>query len=112
MRSCWRPTRRTEPSGSSAPSGRSSRRTPRSEEHTSELQSRSDLVCRLLLEKKKNDQHPAYSSSDQKMTNQEVTQAHADDVTVPANDKRISLSQPLSATHATGPSSPLHPHPY
>src|SRR2546428_5965667 len=38
----------------------SGRRTPvyrpshrRSEEHTSELQSRSDLVCRLLLEKKK-----------------------------------------------------------
>src|SRR6266849_5286125 len=27
--------------------------TPRSEEHTSELQSRVDLVCRLLLEKKK-----------------------------------------------------------
>src|SRR3712207_8563927 len=29
---------------------------PRSEEHTSELQSRQYLVCRLLLEKKK--QHP------------------------------------------------------
>src|SRR2546428_2084279 len=29
------------------------RRSARSEEHTSELQSRSDLVCRLLLEKKK-----------------------------------------------------------
>src|SRR5438874_184093 len=28
-------------------------RWPRSEEHTSELQSRRDLVCRLLLEKKK-----------------------------------------------------------
>src|SRR5690349_23978038 len=28
-------------------------RQPRSEEHTSELQSRRDLVCRLLLEKKK-----------------------------------------------------------
>src|SRR5690625_6732282 len=27
--------------------------TPRSEEHTSELQSRGHLVCRLLLEKKK-----------------------------------------------------------
>src|SRR5438132_9023096 len=27
----------------------------RSEEHTSELQSHSDLVCRLLLEKKKDD---------------------------------------------------------
>src|SRR2546421_2573395 len=31
----------------------SERRRKRSEEHTSELQSRSDLVCRLLLEKKK-----------------------------------------------------------
>src|SRR5438874_10553733 len=30
------------------------RRWIRSEEHTSELQSRRDLVCRLLLEKKKN----------------------------------------------------------
>src|SRR5256886_5732652 len=31
------------------------RRLLRSEEHTSELQSQSNLVCRLLLEKKKND---------------------------------------------------------
>src|SRR2546430_13566136 len=30
------------------------RRNERSEEHTSELQSQSNLVCRLLLEKKKN----------------------------------------------------------
>src|SRR5690349_22915793 len=29
----------------------------RSEEHTSELQSRRDLVCRLLLEKKKKNKH-------------------------------------------------------
>src|SRR2546430_8981850 len=29
----------------------------RSEEHTSELQSQSNLVCRLLLERKKNTQH-------------------------------------------------------
>src|SRR5688572_30911665 len=29
---------------------------PRSEEHTSELQSQSNLVCRLLLEKKKTSQ--------------------------------------------------------
>src|SRR2546428_6379258 len=33
---------------------RTADRLTRSEEHTSELQSRSDLVCRLLLEKKKN----------------------------------------------------------
>src|SRR5690606_41514903 len=30
---------------------------PRSEEHTSELQSRENLVCRLLLEKKKKTTH-------------------------------------------------------
>src|SRR3712207_8811075 len=30
---------------------------PRSEEHTSELQSRQYLVCRLLLEKKNDNQH-------------------------------------------------------
>src|SRR2546422_8445230 len=33
---------------------RCARQNPRSEEHTSELQSRLHLVCRLLLEKKKN----------------------------------------------------------
>src|SRR2546430_12378207 len=32
----------------------------RSEEHTSELQSQSNLVCRLLLEKKKNPSHTLY----------------------------------------------------
>src|SRR3712207_6923943 len=45
---CGSPTRRTSPT---APA--SSRR---SEEHTSELQSRQYLVCRLLLEKKKDHQ--------------------------------------------------------
>src|SRR5260221_4561442 len=35
------------------PFSRTHPRTWRSEEHTSELQSHSDLVCRLLLEKKK-----------------------------------------------------------
>src|SRR5690606_40824149 len=33
----------------------------RSEEHTSELQSRENLVCRLLLEKKKETEHGAGS---------------------------------------------------
>src|SRR2546428_11931800 len=41
-------------SGAAPPAaGPSGRMVGRSEEHTSELQSRSDLVCRLLLEKKK-----------------------------------------------------------
>src|SRR5437588_5496936 len=34
----------------------------RSEEHTSELQSHSDLVCRLLLEKKKNTKYSTRNS--------------------------------------------------
>src|SRR5437868_13285865 len=38
---------------SAAAARASSMRSARSEEHTSELQSRFDLVCRLLLEKKK-----------------------------------------------------------
>src|SRR5215813_15300769 len=37
------------------------RLSPRSEEHTSELQSRPHLVCRLLLEKKKNN-HPTQNA--------------------------------------------------
>src|SRR2546422_6685136 len=42
--------RRRIVAAASVPRGRA----PRSEEHTSELQSRLHLVCRLLLEKKKN----------------------------------------------------------
>src|SRR3712207_8191684 len=46
-------------SGHVAPAGRRARaRRKRSEEHTSELQSRQYLVCRLLLEKKK--KNPSY----------------------------------------------------
>src|SRR5699024_12858991 len=47
------PDRRTRP-GTASPCARICTR-HRSEEHTSELQSRFDLVCRLLLEKKKAD---------------------------------------------------------
>src|SRR2546430_4469530 len=35
----------------------------RSEEHTSELQSQSNLVCRLLLEKKKKTQHQTHATN-------------------------------------------------
>src|SRR2546430_4045270 len=55
----WACSSRASSSRRSAPSC-GSRRSPapsavtRSEEHTSELQSQSNLVCRLLLEKKKN----------------------------------------------------------
>src|SRR2546427_7795545 len=44
---------RPRPKPAPSPSRRCVKRLPRSEEHTSELQSQSNLVCRLLLEKKK-----------------------------------------------------------
>src|SRR5437660_9005452 len=49
----WRRLRASERQGSQAAF--------RSEEHTSELQSRGHLVCRLLLEKKKNTIHNNYT---------------------------------------------------
>src|SRR2546422_5529987 len=53
----WRRGRRGFPparaSPATGPRAAADRRSPRSEEHTSELQSRLHLVCRLLLEKKK-----------------------------------------------------------
>src|SRR5699024_11720829 len=51
--------------------GLSLRQCSRSEEHTSELQSRFDLVCRLLLEKKKNN--------------------HADDTMTVKTEERIDI---------------------
>src|SRR5258708_26181170 len=52
-RACWR-SRRAARSPRSPTTGSSSSRATRSEEHMSELQSPDHLVCRLLLEKKKN----------------------------------------------------------
>src|SRR2546422_4429299 len=77
----WRPKRLLPTSGSSSrgdvPSGsltpprhrnsRSGSRS-RSEEHTSELQSRLHLVCRLLLEKKKKEQAQLYGTRYQEYT--------------------------------------------
>src|SRR5688572_32725464 len=48
-----RPTSTSPPRSASTGSARISTSSSRSEEHTSELQSQSNLVCRLLLEKKK-----------------------------------------------------------
>src|SRR2546426_8713785 len=48
---------RRRPPGGCARRGGGRRPSERSEEHTSELQSPCNLVCRLLLEKKKNKQN-------------------------------------------------------
>src|SRR5207249_9122898 len=62
-------SRCSPPTGPATPS-RSSR-TSRSEEHTSELQSRFDLVCRLLLEKKKKKQNKKKKRTKKKKQNEE-----------------------------------------
>src|SRR5206468_12587240 len=67
----WAPLRRQASTGSSTRCSRPTRKLilfdhpdlHRSEEHTSELQSRSDLVCRLLLEKKKKSLHLSHTNS-------------------------------------------------
>src|SRR5207249_9517489 len=65
-----------------APLGSSRRRhVARSEEHTSELQSRFDLVCRLLLEKKK---------KKKKDTNQRQKQTHTPTTTTPDSTSRTA----------------------
>src|SRR2546429_2069492 len=53
---------------------RRSRVSPRSEEHTSELQSRLHLVCRLLLEKKK-----TITASTSSFENVSLLAAHSND---------------------------------
>src|SRR5260221_8952297 len=58
----------------------------RSEEHTSELQSHSDLVCRLLLEKKKT--HWVNDPLHQKVENDDVEQAEPGRVS-PRTDRQV-----------------------
>src|SRR5260221_4149502 len=63
---CQRPPRappKSSMSFSSPAKRKTSTISERSEEHTSELQSHSDLVCRLLLEKKKNTKSTTYAVS-------------------------------------------------
>src|SRR2546430_8031321 len=52
----------------------------RSEEHTSELQSQSNLVCRLLLEKKKkkNNKNKAYKYNDNSTTQRYIVYLRAE----------------------------------
>src|SRR5690625_7940471 len=68
FRSLWSPSNgpsstTTRPSTCATRSCTTSSSSTRSEEHTSELQSRGHLVCRLLLEKKKKTQTCAHVST-------------------------------------------------
>src|SRR2546421_7080246 len=68
------------------------RRASRSEEHTSELQSRSDLVCRLLLEKKKKFRARVYRLSPTLLV-QRAGPTHQHDQPRP-RDKKATRQQP------------------
>src|SRR6266496_6739966 len=59
--------RRTEPPAPRTPAPAHGLCRRRSEEHTSELQSRRDLVCRLLLEKKKKPNIISYEATKRKI---------------------------------------------
>src|SRR2546430_10985444 len=54
----------------------------RSEEHTSELQSQSNLVCRLLLEKKKKKQKKNMNSNKHNDESRQMNKIHAADYTL------------------------------
>src|SRR5688572_31211385 len=62
--------RTAAPRSSVAAPGPAARRGRRSEEHTSELQSQSNLVCRLLLEKKKKKQKKALYQTNEETSKQ------------------------------------------
>src|SRR2546426_7760333 len=72
----WHRSRRWPRFGSSARwrrfSATTARAAPRSEEHTSELQSPCNLVCRLLLEKKKKREDGAPEGADTEKHGQEM----------------------------------------
>src|SRR5579883_1609754 len=75
----------------------------RSEEHTSELQSRENLVCRLLLEKKKNVSQPRFPANHNKaygpiLRNQSVSRPRFPvnhSISLLTNVRQPSVSQPL-----------------
>src|SRR2546421_795374 len=75
----------------------------RSEEHTSELQSRSDLVCRLLLEKKKNKADKLFTDPAAYLTvapDQRASRDHDHHLPRRADEHASQLQQQLQ--HASG----------
>src|SRR5256886_4766289 len=65
----------------------------RSEEHTSELQSQSNLVCRLLLEKKKHHRGPSHLVPDDRGDARRAQRVHApDDVVTEQRPRAVAIA--------------------
>src|SRR5260370_22610158 len=84
------------------------RRLLRSEEHTSELQSHLNLVCRLLLEKKKNTPNTSHSSTVVWATNPTERRNHHRPRHHRRNVRPVAIHVPSSATRHPGPIRHLH----
>src|SRR5216683_80262 len=92
----------------------------RSEEHTSELQSRSDRVCRLLLEKKKQATNKVFFidfglASEGNIINEEPDSFHEKEIDIlkyiaPEQTGRINRPIVIFAVLRRPPRSPLFPY--
>src|SRR2546430_7360282 len=88
------------------------RKGSRSEEHTSELQSQSNLVCRLLLEKKKDDPRPPLRDSSQMCRSRSSHLAPTGSAFRAAAPPQVigrpSLSLAERSAHSAGPRRHVH----
>src|SRR2546421_8155280 len=76
--------------------------TDRSEEHTSELQSRSDLVCRLLLEKKKKNQKTHLAHKAPRLSSHRTSRELTPEQSRPSyTSKKITTTIAHESTHPT-----------
>src|SRR2546430_7295463 len=75
----------------------------RSEEHTSELQSQSNLVCRLLLEKKKNTRLPLSSAARVRRRILRLLRTHSFDTQVREIDRNRSACSMPKPDGTAGP---------
>src|SRR5207249_10088221 len=78
----------------------------RSEEHTSELQSRFDLVCRLLLEKKKRKKHTKTIDSKKNTTENQINTIKTKHATthlsdIASNDAHTNHTHQTYSTHSS-----------
>src|SRR2546430_9980572 len=89
--------RQTATSTMTAPRSPCCRCVYRSEEHTSELQSQSNLVCRLLLEKKKKYHNRRFTTDHRKIQGTSKIRKSYHRITVQhRNNKRDEYSDPRS----------------
>src|SRR5256885_11625023 len=103
----WLSTRTPKPPGGTHAVTRPALGAKRSEEHTSELQSPCNLVCRLLLEKKKKTHTHPSPHSPLPHPNYTQTTQHLD-TTQPTVSNSYCSSRPLHSTptHTTPSSTP------